>query len=149
MRAYAPLNFPVITGYNLYRNNIRLNSSVLTGNSYKDLLVGQGSHYYSVNTLYNAIESEPANQSITIVYTGIETPQPGDPKVYPSPFSNQLNIENGHTIDRIEIVSAEGKLVRNLANPGTVINTESLVPGYYIIRLYQNNKITVVKAIKR
>ena len=149
VRAYAPLSFPVITGYNLYRNNIRLNSSVLTGNSYKDLLVGQGSHYYSVNTLYNAIESDPANQSITIVYTGVETPQASDPKVYPSPFYNQLNIDNGHTIDRIEIVSAEGKLVRNLAKPGTVINTESLVPGYYIIRLYQNNKITVVKAIKR
>lgn len=150
VRTYSPVSFPSISGYNVYRNNNKLNSALVTEKFYSDLQVTKGSYEYNISSMFGTIESPMASDSITITFTGLEMlSSDDDAQVYPSPFQNQLYIKETVPVNKIDIVAADGRLVMSVSDPGTEVNTSGLSPGYYFIRLYHNNKTTVIKAIKK
>ena len=148
--AYSPVVFPSVSGYNVYKDNNKLNSTLLTEKTYSDLQVAQGSYQYGVSSVFGTIESPKTTESIAITFTGLDILPSDNVQVYPSPFTNQLYIsESNAPVNRIDIIATDGRVALSVPSPGNVVNTSGLSPGYYIIRLYHNNKTTVVKAIKR
>ena len=61
-------------------------------------------------------------------------------KIYPNPVASDLFIEGGDAVERIEIYSVQGKLVKeeNLQGRGTV-NVSDLQTGNYIVRMWDQS----------
>ncbi|MCK5776176.1 MAG: T9SS type A sorting domain-containing protein, partial [Bacteroidales bacterium] len=88
-------------------------------------------------------------------YTGINENNLGYTKVYPSPFSNQLNIEfenlNLSKI-HIRIYNPQGTLVFKedvLHQQTSNINTRSWRSGLYVVQLYDGKETSTTKVIKQ
>jgi hypothetical protein len=57
-----------LLGYNMYRDNIKLNESIITGQFYDDLNVEPGTYNYTCTAVYSDGESTPSEQvQLTIV----------------------------------------------------------------------------------
>lgn len=55
-----------VLGYNVYRDGVKVNSELVTTNSYNDLNVPQGLHNYNVTAVYSNGESRPSeNYAVT------------------------------------------------------------------------------------
>lgn len=50
-----------LTGYNVYRNGVKVNDAPVTGTAYTDAAVPGGTHTYNVTALYNRGESLPSD----------------------------------------------------------------------------------------
>lgn len=60
-----------ITGYNVYRNGVKITDTPVAEPSFTDTPAEDGPHSYAVTTVYNHGESAPSN-FITVAYSGIE-----------------------------------------------------------------------------
>ena len=49
-----------LIGYNVYRNNTKINTSLVTGKAYTDINVSSGAYTYHVTTVFNGDESAPS-----------------------------------------------------------------------------------------
>lgn len=71
--------------------------------------------------------------------------------VYPNPTQNQLNINAGTIIDRMDIIDVSGKVIfTSLVNASeTVINAEGFASGIYFAKLTSGNAAKTVKIVKK
>lgn len=67
-------------------------------------------------------------------------------KLYPNPISNKLNIIGDY--DNIEIIDYIGKIVYNSKKSDTY-DLSKLKTGYYLVKIFKDNKITLKKLIKQ
>lgn len=127
----------VVVGYNVYRDNVKINSEMLpaTQTTYKDASIG-GDHVYHVTALYaSGAESAPTNGA----HSGVQA------------------IENGVTIEAgngfIAIAGAEGKLVAIIDMKGAMLfngvaDNEvriEVAPGVYMVRVANGTVKVIVK----
>ena len=71
--------------------------------------------------------------------------------VAPNPFATRLNIRNEEFIQgRYELLNTEGSVLRSgvLEMGETVINTEVLPSGLYLLRLSAEKAVKVLKVVK-
>jgi hypothetical protein len=73
--------------------------------------------------------------------------------VYPNPVRETLHIRtNDHSIQKVELYDAMGRMVINqeldLANSFSKISTNSAVPGFYILRVQNQNGIWLSRKIQ-
>lgn len=82
--------------------------------------------------------------------TGICNPPSGSVSVYLNPASNKLNIRYPWgSIDRIEIVDLTGQVVWQATGfASESVDVSSLAQGVYILKLTENNQLSVYKFIK-
>jgi len=67
--------------------------------------------------------------------------------VYPNPTNSILNLASD-TVEKVEIFTMNGKLVKSYKNPGNTINISSLNNGIYLFRCLMNGKLYSQKIIK-
>ncbi|MDD4514231.1 T9SS type A sorting domain-containing protein [Massilibacteroides sp.] len=141
-----PAAFPEITGYNVYRNSILLNSEPVKGLEYTDK-AAKGVYSYGVSTVYSGEESEQVLLS-SISVSNAQIPENG---VYLSPavFKEQIRILNADKVTQLEIYSISGQLITRIVSPEETINTSALIPGAYIFKLYTKDGIKSVQTIKK
>jgi Secretion system C-terminal sorting domain len=75
----------------------------------------------------------------------------GSMKTYPNPVNDVLMVEAVvYETAQLEIVDAVGRVVfkKNVESGNYQISTENLVKGIYILRLTNNNDISIQKIIK-
>ena len=64
-----------VTGYNLYRNGVKVNDAPLTEPSYADTNLESGQYTYTVTALYGDVESDKSEQvSVTVAPQAISSP---------------------------------------------------------------------------
>jgi photosystem II stability/assembly factor-like uncharacterized protein len=70
-------------------------------------------------------------------------------KVFPNPASDLLNIEiaDGLTIQKLEILSTDGKVLRTLNTVGNTVNTSGFKTGMYFLRFYSSEGVSTMKLI--
>lgn len=72
-------------------------------------------------------------------------------RVYPNPARSEINISAAGNISEVIVFSVTGKQVLH-QQPGLVnqlkMNTESLAPGIYLLKIIQNNRHSTLKFIK-
>ena len=72
-------------------------------------------------------------------------------RVYPNPVQNEINISATDNFSEVMVYSVTGKQVLHV-KPGFVnqlqLNTETLVPGIYLLRVIQDNQHSSLKFIK-
>lgn len=70
--------------------------------------------------------------------------------VSPNPFMNVLTIRAEEKIDRIEIYSVSGQLVKleNMNSTNVSIRTEDFERGLYLVKIYQGTSVTTQRVVK-
>lgn len=132
----------VIKGYNVYRNGVRINDTMLTAPGYVDTDVVEDSSYsYQVTTVYEEGESAGSNEE-AVVYTisGVGELESESPSIRLNP---------GH----IEIINPVGDEVRIVdANGMVLINTIDkkyldvpVTPGVYIVKIGDYTRTVMMK----
>lgn len=73
--------------------------------------------------------------------------------VYPNPTTSLINIKSkkNEKIDRIELYNTLGKKVitEKVENINSIVNTNYLAPGLYVLKIFSNNKYVTKRIIKK
>ncbi|MEX2484293.1 MAG: T9SS type A sorting domain-containing protein [Brumimicrobium sp.] len=72
-------------------------------------------------------------------------------KLYPNPFSEELNIESTDvSIETVEILNAAGQVIfsENIFNESMSVNTNSWETGIYIVKVKSKNNVLTYKIVK-
>ncbi|MDR0507291.1 MAG: choice-of-anchor J domain-containing protein [Dysgonamonadaceae bacterium] len=134
-------------GYNIYRNNVKINAAPLADMKYDDTDDGQRKEYY-VTAVYEPSREEKSN--VVIVYpVGIELADTNrEIKIYPNPAKDRIYIEGNY--DSLELVSIEGVKIRDILSKGDKINEVNinyLASGIYMLGAKKGNKMEYYKII--
>ncbi|MFO7863370.1 MAG: PKD domain-containing protein [Salinivirgaceae bacterium] len=81
-----------------------------------------------------------------------DTPDLSEVNIYPVPFKNELNIQTNSSIESIQLLNANGQLIKSISNPAlnhTTINTTAIPKGSYIIKVSHLDKEPVFKLITK
>lgn len=141
--------FPVITGYNIYKNQKKLVTVPTSTRQFTDRDVTAGTHSYSVSTLYDLKESNAtkAVSEVTVSSENISVEE--DINVYPTLFKHRIQVKNHRRIKSIEIYSADGKMVRKINDPIEWIDAETMPKGVYFFKLTTDKAVKTVRGIKQ
>jgi len=143
--AYPIIYSDAPTGNQWYNENGIISGAEFT--SYTPLLEG---HYFVIVTI-NGCSSDTSN-IIDYKFAGLESLENNkNYKIYPNPVSNELIIEikgNKETIN-FEILNSIGQVVfKGNVLEKTVVNTNNLAPGVYLIKLKSGKTFEFKKIIK-
>jgi len=120
-----------VSGYNVYRNDVKINSAVVTTNSYTDNSPEEGNNVYHVTAVYTTEESDLSN-SATIYYesgNGIGSSVNDNIKVYAG--KGVIAIKEANELP-ISIVTIDGLRVHD--QTGTGNDLISVNQGIYIVK---------------
>ena len=128
-----------LSGYNIYRNGIQINKTLLTNTKYRDEELPDGTYTYQVNAVYEHCTSE-LTEGITVVIntTNINDVQPNSLRVFPNPTTGQLRITNDELrMENYNIYNLMGQMVMQgeLQGKTTTINVETLPAGMYFLKI--------------
>lgn len=142
-----PQAFPEITGYNIYRDQAKLADLPSSQTQYTDKKAISDSYQYAVTAQYNEEEGRAAEASVG-GSVGIEDVEEDPVEISPTIFNTQVRIANHERVDRLEIYSANGKLMRSIRKPGEIVDTTSLPQGMYVFLLYTDKGTKTTQAIR-
>lgn len=70
-------------------------------------------------------------------------------KVFPNPVYDYLNIQYDGTIDKINIYSLSGKMIQNYNDPKSNLDLGHIPEGIYFLEISEEDKISIIKIIKK
>ena len=137
--------------HKIAKGNHKVEGVADAGNKLKSLKVGDQVNFVS-GTEYNFTANVTINAEFEVEPTvAVEDILLANVVVAPNPFATQLNIRNEEFIQgRYELLNTEGSVLRSgvLEMGETVINTEVLPSGLYLLRLSAEKAVKVLKVVK-
>jgi beta-glucanase (GH16 family) len=136
--------------YYTYKPNIKNNETWPFGvKQYLLLNVAMGG--YSGNIAANFRESSMIIDYVRVyqnTYTaGVNEGFNSQFSVYPNPAENLISIKTDELIDKVELYSILGQLVRTEENNIKNLSTQKIKSGLYVLKIYAGNKIASKKII--
>lgn len=145
--------FPLLVGYNVYRDENLLATTPPSNLFYIDRSIPYytystlNTYIYAVSAVYADGESDKAELSTSSVgYQEILTEAVN---ITPAVFSDWVQINNPHKVEKIEVYAISGHLVMRQTGPDERIDTSFLLPGVYIFKLYTGEGIKTIQTIKK
>lgn len=138
-----------LKGFNVYRDDVKINDTLLTTFSYEDLNVAPGEYGYSVSAVYQEDEviSEPQYIYLEALTNEGSTLQQGI-GVYPNPVVDQVYIVGEYV--SMDVYAASGNKVMSYGDAGTQISMRTLTSGVYFLHFHMvDGQVKVVKIIKK
>lgn len=138
-----------LKGFNVYRDDVKLNEELLTSFSYEDLGLAPGEYGYSVSAVYQSEEviSEPEYIYLDELANEISTSQ-SLMSVYPNPVVDQMNIVGEYV--SLDVYSASGNKVISNVKGTDHISMKSLGSGVYFLHFnVGDGLVKMVKVIKK
>ncbi len=127
-----------LQGYNVYRNNQKLNITLIDSLSYYDYMVPSGQYTYCVTSVYSQGESAKDCQDVAVIALGNNAQGSlSQINVYPNPVDNLLHIRSAWTIIDLQLTDLSGReVLHSQPGSGTVdLAVTSFKPGIYILTL--------------
>ncbi len=138
-----------LLGYNVYRDDVKINTDLILVTEYIDPLPPIGSHDYYVTAVYDEGESEPSNVASVIV-TDIDEISDISIQIYPNPTDGLVTIKlpQGETFN-IEAFDITGKKVYgDILTATTRMNISDWKKGIYFLQIQNSSsKNTVFKKL--
>lgn len=130
-----------LLGYNIYRNDIRLNEQPLTETELNDIPEDDGDYYYNVTAVYSEGESPYSNTVTVADFSEVENVSVAD--------NCSINVENNTIVvtcatQTVALVYApDGRLLReaNVAGKAFI----PMVSGIYIVKAGNTTKTVIIK----
>jgi len=126
-----------IDGYNIYRNDEKINPELLTETEYTDNVPEEGNYCYEITIVMDGGEgekSEPACVDVSIVNID-ESDKDALFTLFPNPVSGTLYINTKEPITDCQIYNIQGQLIYSTKSNIKEISTDSWASGIYIIRI--------------
>lgn len=132
----------IVNGYNVYRNDIKLNDKALTSPTFTDETIEAENIYnYHVTTLWNTGCESSASNSITIATTteSVNDVDSKDISVFPNPAKNKVSINGEYS--SLKMYNSIGAIVLTQSSQSNYINIEDMPKGIYIIEFSDKAKV--------
>jgi hypothetical protein len=127
-----------LKGYNVFRDETKLNEELLTEKEYRDENLPVGTYHYQVNAVYEHCESE-LTESVTVVIdiTNINNIRAATFRIFPNPVDNELNITGNIVPTIVRLYNITGQLVYETVQCTTnmKIAVSSMPSGIYFIKI--------------
>ena len=137
-----------LLGYNVYRDGVKINTSLVLTEIYDDLDLPNGQYEYYVTAVWDEGESDPSNTVIVDIIVGVNEIDMAGVMIYPNPVVNLLNIKADEEIVNVELMNLMGqRIITQKVNELThQINLTDLQSGIYIVKVELENS-TVTRRI--
>jgi hypothetical protein len=138
-----------LLGYNVYRDGVKINTSLVMPTYYNDLGLEIDVYTYYVTAQYTLCESEPSNE-VSIIITGINDLTEGMINVYPVPAKDYVNVEVSDNVRELRVVNYVGQIVleRNIGQAKSFqLNTSTLSSGSYMIEFTSEDGSVITRRI--
>ena len=124
-----------LLGFNVYRNTVQINTSLVTGTEYLDENLWGGTYNYYVTAVYDEGESGPSN-TVQVIIVGVEELEKNI-KIYPNPANGFVNIQSDVMLKSVMLVSYTGQVVytSGATDSQLAINTSNIPAGVYFLQL--------------
>jgi len=136
-----------LLGYNIYRNNEKINPDIVSNLFYEDSLTNPSQYFYHITAVYP--ECEASSDTISLVITNLPEKENRGINIFPNPATNFVNIKSQSSISQISIINNFGQMVFEAENPGETIwvNTSNFPKGVYVVRIHTTKGICFKKLI--
>lgn len=128
-----------LAGYNVYRDGIRINETVLEEPEYTDNISDGTGHTYSVTALYDLGESAPVE--IEVESSAIDRVNAASISITATTGAVVVTGAEGH---RISVYAVDGKTLHD-APASSPATTVPLAPGIYIVKASATTAKVIVK----
>jgi hypothetical protein len=124
-----------LLGYNIYRNNQKINPDIVTNLFYEDSLTNPSQYFYHITAVYP--ECEASSDTISLVITNLPEKENRGITIFPNPATNLVNIKSQHSINQISIINNFGQMVfsGNFDSNSAHVNTSGFNKGIYIVQV--------------
>jgi hypothetical protein len=140
-----------VRGYNIYRNNMKLNYDFLTTPLYEDIYFMSTDICYQVTAIYPELESGFSNE-VCIKDVGIKEIIPFSAvKIIPNPSDGNINIETGlSTSYHLAIYTMQGiKIFEKESFTDGILDLSHLPKGMYILKIMTKDDSVAKKVVLR
>jgi hypothetical protein len=136
-----------LLGYNIYRNNEKINPAIVSNLFYEDSLTNPSQYFYHITAVYP--ECEASSDTISLLITNLPEKENRGINIFPNPATNFVNIKSQSSISQISIINNFGQMVFEAENPGETIwvNTSNFPKGVYVVRIHTTKGICFKKLI--
>lgn len=148
--------YKAMEGYNIYRDDVKINTTVITETTYTDASLSDGTYSYYITAAYTAGESLASNVVNLILPDNVGIPQVEikELSIYPNPVKDILYVEleelNNDPLS-IRIYDQMGKLIySNEITPSSdriEVAVNMLADGAYSLLMYNTDKAYQAKFI--
>ena len=138
-----------LVGYNMYRNDLKINSAPITAMTYIDTNVPSGQYTYCVTAIYTQGESATVCTLVDVA-VGIPGATAGTLQVYPNPAKETLVIKlSGGSIPQGTEASLFDISGREVLGNAVIINgnldISGLQNGYYLLKIHSGGQEYLAK----
>lgn len=139
-----------LDGYNVWRNDVKINETLVTDLFFEDLGLENGEYTYCVTAVYQEVcESEPVcGQESIIIAVGIEELD-NSFRIYPNPVKGLLNMEFNTEVKSVKIMNDMGMVVysneRVNRNKILQVNVASFETGIYFVQVMTDKGMAAKK----
>ena len=137
-------------GYNIYRNNLKLNTLPIFETGFEDV-PGEGSFDYFVTAVYYFGESLPSD-TVNVQIAGIaEDLQNAGIEVFPNPATTYLNIKTEGEPCKLFLLDELGNVIKTgtVNNTGLKLNVSQIKSGMYVLLFKMQKGYVKTKVILR
>jgi len=136
-------------GYNIYRNDEKINNEPVTENEYVDIVPEEDNYCYKISAVSETLESEKSEPDCVNVKLGIGEPSQDIFTLYPNPVSGKLFIQTNETILDCNIYNIQGQLIYSSKLDVKEIDTEGWAQNVYIIQIQTHKGLSEKRFVKR
>lgn len=144
-KAYASDNVDRFMGYNVYRDNEKLNQEVLQSLSYSDRPMSDAEYY--VTAIYSA-SGEKASDKVFYAPVSLDKVEDGiTVRFWPNPVRDILNVSG--CFDNVSIHSLNGTEIYRNDIPGVALQIpmHGYQPGVYLLRITSGAEVGIHKVV--
>jgi hypothetical protein len=113
----AELGIDGLLGYNLYRDNVKVNESLITATTTVTGIPSFGTFVFNVSAVYDEGESAFSNDATVEYYFGIDELTDLDARIYPNPAADHVWIKSEKEAESIILYTMQGIKIIQVENP--------------------------------
>ena len=135
-------------GYNVYRDDVMINSSLVTELTYVDPSLEPGFYEFYVVAVYYFGESDESNPAYTLI-TGINELDASLFRIQPNPATDYITVQADYVIESYELLNNTGQLVKTstVNTKLTNIDVSQFDSGIYYLKLQTAEGISLNKIV--
>jgi len=143
-----PIGCAEVSGYNIYRNNEKINDTPLIELKYSDVLMEAGTFEYYTTAVYGYGESDPSNTEM-VVFTSLNENQEKEFVIFPNPVKGKLNIRTKNSPCNFSLMNNQGIVVvsQKITDNDNQIDLSEFKPGLYFLKLENSDGVFSHKLI--